>query len=108
MRTTRVVLGPALLALFGGCAHEVQVVTVDPAKKCEAAPTLLQACERATPLAEDMTYGQLLDSYQADRERLRRCASQRDDLAKVLETCNAAIDRHNAELAQQLKTAPPK
>jgi hypothetical protein len=105
MRCSYVILLPALLA---GCAHEVQVVTVDPAKKCEAAPTLLQACETAPPIAADVTYGQLLDGYLADRQRLRRCAAQRDDLAKALETCNAAIDRHNAELAQRMKAVPPR
>jgi len=97
-----------LLAVLAGCAHEVQVVTVDPAKKCEPAPALLQGCEDAAMLGTDISYGSLLDSYLADRQRLRTCAARRDDLAKALETCNAAIDRHNAELAERLKAAPAK
>jgi len=108
MRRPSLLVAAAVLSALAGCAHEVQVVSVDPAKKCEPGPTVLQACERPAPLATDLTYGQLLDSYQADRERLRRCAAQRDDLAKALELCNGAIDQHNAELAQRLKGTPPK
>ena len=96
------------LALLAGCANQVQVVSVDPAKKCDVAPALLQACEVAAPLASDLTYGQLMDIYQGDRQRLRRCAAQRDDLAKALDTCNAAIDKHNAELAERMKAVPPR
>ena len=99
---------PAVLALLAGCASEVQVVTVDPAKKCQPAATLLQPCEEAQPLAPDISYGQLLDNYLADRQRLRRCATQRDDLAKSIEICNTAIDKHNAELAERMKSVPPR
>ena len=94
--------------LLAGCAHEVQVVSVDPAKKCDVAPALLQGCENPATLAADLTYGQLMDVYQADRQNLRRCAAQRDDLAKALQTCNTAIDQHNAELAQRLKASPAR
>jgi len=107
MKTAFVAAGLALLA---GCAHEVQVVSVDPAKKCEPAPGLLQPCEAAARLPEDrnISFSDLLDFYQADRARLRRCAKQRDDLALALQTCNQAIDSHNAELAARLKPAAPK
>ena len=92
-----------MLLALAGCAHERQVVTADAMKKCEIPAALREACPNAVALPMDITYGELVDRYRVDRESLRRCSLQRDDLAAAMEICNAAIDKHNVELAAKLK-----
>lgn len=88
----------AAALLLAACAHEVQVVVVDPAKPCEPSAALLQACAVPTPLAEGLSFRDLVVGYQADRQSLARCALQQADLAKAVAACNDEIAKHNERL----------
>ena len=98
---------PAALVLavaLAGCGTTV-VPVVTKAEKCDVPPALRQDCDAPVLLATDITYGQLLDSYLGDRQRLRRCVEQRDALQAALDRCNGAIDAFNAKL-EALNPAP--
>lgn len=47
-----------------------------------------------------MTYADLLRVYQADRKALQDCATRQEAALKAVATCNAEIDRLNADLAK--------
>ena len=101
MKTTNTRTGLLLGAagLLAGCAtpHMAQV----PASlKCEPAAPLMAPCPTPAALKSGLTYRELLEAHLADRQQLQRCAAQQDDLRRAINTCNARIEAHNAELAR--------
>ena len=86
-------------ALLSGCATQY-VAQVPPSLKCEPAAALMAPCPAPTPLKAGLTYRELLEAHLADRQQLQRCAVQLDDLRRTVNTCNARIEAHNAELAK--------
>jgi hypothetical protein len=91
-------LAVAAVAL-SGCATQY-VAQVPPSLKCEPAAVLMAACPAPTPLKTGLTYRELLEAHLSDRQQLQRCAVQLDDLRRAVNTCNARIEAHNAELAK--------
>lgn len=88
-----------MVAALSGCATQY-VAQVPPSLKCEPAAVLMAPCPAPTPLKAGLTYRELLEAHLADRQQLQRCAQQQDDLRRALNTCNARIEAHNAELAK--------
>lgn len=94
-----------MAAVLSGCATQ-HVAQVPPSLKCEPAALLMAPCPAPTPLKTGLTYRELLDAHLADRQQLQRCATQQDDLRRAVNTCNARIDAHNAELARLTAKKP--
>jgi hypothetical protein len=90
----------AAAAALSGCTTPQYVAQVPPSLKCEPAAALMASCPTPTPLKTGLTYRELLDAHLADRQQLQRCAVQVDDLRRAVNTCNARIEAHNAELAK--------
>jgi hypothetical protein len=88
------------LAVLTGCAATQYVAQVPPSLKCEPSASLMAPCPAPTPLKAGLTYREVLDAHLADRQQLQRCAVQQEDLRRAVQTCNARIDAHNAELAK--------
>jgi hypothetical protein len=86
----------AVVALTGCATHPV--AQVPASLKCEPAAALLAPCAVPVALKAGLTYREMLDAHLADRQQLQRCAAQQDDLRRSVNTCNARIDAHNAEL----------
>jgi hypothetical protein len=91
----------ALVAAFAltGCATQY-VAQVLPSLKCEPPAALMAPCPAPASLKAGLTYRELLEAHLADRQQLQRCAAQQDDLRRAINTCNARIEAHNAELAK--------
>ena len=96
--TRRAVLVTAAL-LQTACATQY-VAQVPPSLKCEPPAALLASCPAPAALKSGLTYRELLEAHLADRQQLQRCAAQQDDLRRALNTCNARIEAHNAEMAK--------
>jgi hypothetical protein len=88
----------AVLALTG-CATQY-VAQVPPSLKCEPPAVLMASCPAPAALKAGLTYRELLEAHLADRQQLQRCAAQQDDLRRAINTCNARIEAHNAELSK--------
>lgn len=89
-----------------GCATTHPVAQVPPSLKCEPQAALMAPCPAPTPLKAGLTYREVLDAHLADRQQLQRCAAQQEDLRRAVQTCNARIDAHNAELAKAAGKKP--
>lgn len=91
----------ALMAAFAltGCATQY-VAQVPPSLKCEPPVALMAPCPAPAALKAGLTYRELLEAHLADRQQLQRCAAQQDDLRRAINTCNARIEAHNAELVK--------
>ena len=84
--------------LLGACSHYVPVIP--PAVQCEVPETLLQGCEQPVALAEGLTFGELLQTLQIDRQNLQRCAVQQADLSQAVRSCQERLRQHNQKLAE--------
>jgi len=98
---------PVLLLPLWGCST-TYVPVVTPPLKCETPAALRQGCAAPTLLKEGSTYGELLGAYLQDRQALQRCALQHEALKQAVATCEAEIERHNAELVKLNDAASQK
>ncbi|MDZ7855225.1 hypothetical protein [Sphaerotilus sp.] len=101
-RTGLLVTAPLLLT---ACATQY-VAQVPPSLKCEPPAVLMAPCPAPAALKSGLTYRELLEVHLADRQQLQRCAAQQDDLRRTINTCNARIEAHNAELAKAAGKKP--
>ena len=99
------VLAAAAVTVLTGCATQY-VAQVPPSLKCEPSAPLMAPCPAPAALKAGLTYRELLEAHLADRQQLQRCAAQQDDLRRAINTCNARIEAHNAELVK-LPTKKP-
>lgn len=102
LRVTAPLLAPLLLT---ACATQY-VAQVPPSLKCEPPAVLMAPCPAPAALKSGLTYRELLEAHLADRQQLQRCAAQQDDLRRTINTCNARIEAHNAELAKTTGKKP--
>lgn len=102
---TRTVLLVTASLLLTACATQY-VAQVPPSLKCEPPAALLAPCPAPAALKSGLTYRELLEAHLADRQQLQRCAAQQDDLRRTINTCNARIEAHNAELAKLAARKP--
>lgn len=76
------------------------IPVVNPGTRCELPAALQSSCTAPTRLEVGLTYADLLRVYQADRKALQDCATRQQAALKAVATCNAEIDRLNADLTQ--------
>lgn len=87
----------ALLALaLAGCTTPVPVVS--EAIRCEPASEIARRCDLPLAVREGITYGELVQLMQSDRQALGSCADRHEALAKAIAVCNEQIDSHNQRL----------
>ncbi len=98
MTRIRLVSLGVIVPLLGACSHYVPVIP--PAVQCEVPETLLQGCESPRVLAEGLSFGDLLEKMQIDRQNLQRCAVQQADLSQAVRSCQEQIRLHNQKLAE--------
>lgn len=91
--------------LLTACATQY-VAQVPPSLKCEPPAALMAPCPAPAALKSGVTYRELLEAHLADRQQLLRCAAQQDDLRRAINTCNARIEAHNAELSKAAGKKP--
>ncbi|WP_338414547.1 hypothetical protein [uncultured Sphaerotilus sp.] len=106
-RLPRVLFFPlAAMALsLTGCASH-PAAQVPASLRCEPPAALLAPCAAPVALKPGLTYREMLDAHLADRQQLQRCAAQQDELRRALNSCNARIDAHNAELVKAAARKP--
>jgi hypothetical protein len=85
-----------LLAGLGGCTHYVP--TLAPSMSCDLPASLTTRCDGPEAITGEITYGELIQIAQRDRQRLQLCGVKQQDLLKAVDTCRSAIAAHNAEL----------
>lgn len=102
---TRTVLLVTASLMLTACATQY-VAQVPPSLKCEPPAALLAPCPAPAALKSGLTYRELLEAHLADRQQLQRCATQQDDLRRAINSCNARIEAHNAELAKLAARKP--
>jgi hypothetical protein len=86
-----------LSAASCGCAP-MAVPVVKESLICNVPPELLQPCGEAAPVKEGITFGELVKLSGRDRQTLRQCAKDHQDLAGAVAKCKETIDRHNASI----------
>ena len=95
--TTRLAAGLLLLALLGACAPTVPVV-VKPIDCPVSAEVLARRCAAPQAIADGISYGEVLQSYQLDRKSLRDCSAHDQLLAEMILACQATIKAYNDSL----------
>lgn len=92
------VLSAALAAvLAGGCT-----TVVAPAPICKpSSQQLLQPCDPLASLPDNVTYGDLLKTYQAERKSLVLCSLKASELAALITSCNAELEQFNARIQSE-------
>lgn len=83
-------------AMTAGCSTPVPVV--GEAIRCEPPAEIARRCDLPASVREGITYGELMQLIQADRQALGSCANRHDALARTIATCNEQIDAHNQRL----------
>lgn len=106
MKRFSMIVAVAGMAALTGCGTTQYVAQVPPSLKCEPPTPLMAPCPAPTPLKAGLTYREVLDVHLADRQQLQRCAAQQEELRRAVQTCNARIDAHNAELAKAAGKKP--
>lgn len=92
------------MALWATCSlsacSTTYIPVVTPGTRCELPAAMQNSCAAPTRLEIGLTYADLLRFYQADRKSLQDCATRQEAALKAVTTCNAEIDRLNADLAK--------
>lgn len=86
-----------LAAALTGC---VRVPVVKPAPLCKPPEPLMQECRAPVDLQEGITYSELLQRYQEDRQSLVLCAKQHKELRDTVQTCTGFLEDYNRKLAE--------
>lgn len=98
IRLCRWLAVPSLVAL--AACSTTYIPEVPPGTRCELPAVMQQACAAPARLEAGLTYGDLLKVYQGDRKALQDCVARQEAALKAVATCNAEIDRLNADLAK--------
>jgi hypothetical protein len=90
----------ALLAavLLSGCYHHVPVI--QESALCKVPPEFLTSCDLPVKIEEGITYADLLQLVQKDREHLANCCHRYEDLVKLINACNEEIKKHNQKIQE--------
>jgi hypothetical protein len=98
MSTAHRILCGLLVTATAGCS--VAVPVVKEAQKCAPPADLLAACEEAGAIRPGITFGELIEVWSRDRDKLKACALRQKTLADAIAECNAVIDKYNAEIRE--------
>jgi hypothetical protein len=101
-RARRAARGVAALALLtlpwlGGCAPTLPRMP-EPIDCPVSEAVLAQRCADPLPLADGVTYGDVIAAAIDDRKALRACSAHDRLLVQTLQECRAAIDRYRAQI----------
>ncbi len=90
----------ALLAavILSGCYRSVPVI--NEAIPCKPRQELLRTCDLPVKIDEGITYADLLQLLQKDREHLSDCSRRYEDLVKSINACNEEIDKYNQKIRE--------
>ena len=89
-----------LLPACWGCSTTTTVPIVKEALKCEAPQSLLAACAEPTAIKPGVTFGEMIEVSARDRESFQACALRHKGLVDVVASCNASIEKYNAEIRE--------
>jgi hypothetical protein len=95
----RLLAGLLLPAVCCACGTTA-VPVVKEAIKCDASPALLAACGEPSAIKPGITFGELIEVSARDRESFRACALRQKSLADAVASCNASIEKYNAEIRE--------
>jgi len=97
VRVVRTLLGGLLIfiALLSGCTQKIPLI-----REAIACPVprdkLLEQCAEPGQVPAGATYADVIGIAVDDRKNLKACSIHDRYLARNIQQCNEAIDRHNA------------
>jgi len=84
--------------IFSGCSHSGPVI--EKAIHCKPPQELLGSCDLPVKIEKDITYAELLQLVQKDREHLATCGRRYEGLVKFINVCNEEIDKYNRRIEE--------
>jgi hypothetical protein len=91
MRTILATL--ASLVVLSGCSTSHS--DIKECISCRAEVELLKSCDLPIEIKDGVTYLELIDLINNDRENLRKCGTSYNTLLEIYNTCNQKIDDYN-------------
>ncbi len=79
-----------------GCAR---VPVIKPTPVCRMPESMMQECRAPVVLSDGVTYEQLLQRYQEDRQQFVLCATQHKNLRDTVQECTERLEAYNREIA---------
>jgi hypothetical protein len=97
-KNMRIILALLAAVILSGCYRSIPVIK--EAIPCKPPQELLGTCDLPVKIEEGITYADLLQLVQKDREHLATCCHRYEDLVRLINACNEEIEKHNQKIQE--------
>jgi hypothetical protein len=88
---------PLLFTLLANGCQTLPVIP-DPLPCPVSAATLQENCSEPVPLADGLTYSDLINASKEDRTALRKCVAHDQQLKNAIRECNTALESYKNKI----------